>query len=198
MAAGAGRGAMHGSGQPEASAHGGRGRAENWFCAIADGGPVSASTSASNGSGDPGYRVVGGVRRGRCRRLTVLGARGHIPGSFFGCFLTLRLHPRCCWGDGRCLTGCFAWGSSFTNTRLQNELSARLRPPCVEAPMDAVKESDTVPIFSGQSPRQLCNLPFEPGKVALPSALSGDSVVRPRDPEMLTGAKTDDLPAAIC
>jgi hypothetical protein len=58
--------------------------------------------------------------------------------------------------------------------------------------------SDTVPIFSGQSPRQLCNLPFEPGKVALPSALSGDSVVRPRDPEMLTGAKTDDLPAAIC
>jgi hypothetical protein len=60
--AGAGRGAMHGSGQPEASAHGGRSRAENSFCAIADGGPVSASTSASNGSGDPGYGVVGGVR----------------------------------------------------------------------------------------------------------------------------------------
>jgi hypothetical protein len=59
--------------------------------------------------------------------------------------------------------------------------------------------SDTVPIFSGQSPRQLCNLPFEPGKVASPyRASSGDSVVRFRDPEMLTGAETDDLPAAIC
>jgi hypothetical protein len=62
---------------PEASAHGGRSRAENSFCAIADGGPISASTSASNGPGDPGYRVVGGVRRGRCRRLTVLGTRAH-------------------------------------------------------------------------------------------------------------------------
>jgi hypothetical protein len=68
---------MHGSGQPEASAHGGRSRAENSFCAIADGAPISGSTSASNGSGDPGHRVVGGVRRGRCRRLTVLGARAH-------------------------------------------------------------------------------------------------------------------------
>jgi hypothetical protein len=40
-----------------------RSRAENSFCAIADGGPIGASTTASNGSGDPECRVERRVRR---------------------------------------------------------------------------------------------------------------------------------------